>query len=107
MTEWRLTSQPPLGFKVFTAGGPKHDRLKGKAEVEPNKSLGVQTGDTSMDPEEAETTLPSVKVPLMDISIQEHGRYGELAMLQSVVVENISRADLKRIDPNRKPVKPT
>ena len=99
MTEWRLTGQPPLWFKAFTAGGSKHDGLKGEADLDPNKSLGVETEDISMDFEDIETTLPLVKVPLRDISIQDHGRNGELAMLQSIAAENISRANLKRIDP--------
>nr|POE88812.1 hypothetical protein CFP56_25258 [Quercus suber] len=102
MMEWRFTDQPPLRFKALTTGGSNHDGLKGKAKVDPNKSLGVKTGDISMGFEEAETTLPLVKFLLRDISIQDHGRNGELAVLQSIATENISIANLKRIDPTFK-----
>jgi len=46
MTVWRSSDQTSLDFQVFTAEDSK----------DPNKSNGVETGDTATYPDEAEMT---------------------------------------------------
>nr|POF05164.1 hypothetical protein CFP56_05764 [Quercus suber] len=70
MMEWRPFNQASLEFQAFTTGGSKY----------PNKSSGVEIGDTATHLDEVELTSSPTKG------------------VQSDTAMNISRASLKRID---------
>ncbi|XP_065632987.1 uncharacterized protein LOC112028379 [Quercus suber] len=88
MMEWRPFNQASLEFQAFTTGGSKY----------PNKSSGVEIGDTATHLDEVELTSSPTKGSLRDITNQDQARSGEVAGVQSDTAMNISRASLKRID---------
>ena len=79
-----------LDFQAFTARGSK----------DLSKSIGVDIRGTVTHSDEIELTYSLTTDSLRDFTHQDQARCGDVAGVQADATVNISRASLKRIDPD-------